>query len=149
MPKPMDSGSFKEGDEFKYFSFRDTESRKFKKEDLEGKVLVINFWFINCRPCRQEIPDLNQLVADYKDNEKVVFIAVGLDPWVDVKEFVKNTPFNYHLLTDARDKADSYKVNGYPTNIVVDPSGKIAFQSKGGSSANPLWIKRAIEASLK
>lgn len=149
LPKPMDSGAFNEGDTFKYFSFRDTNNQKFKKEDLQDKVLVINFWFINCAPCRQEIPDLNQLVEDYKENDKVIFIAIGLDEWVDVKEFIKKTPFNYHLLTDGRDNANGYNVNGYPTNLVVDTEGKIAFQSKGGSTANPLWIRKAIDASLK
>lgn len=149
MPKPMDSAAFTEGDTFNYFSFRDTENRKFKKEDLVGKVLVINFWFINCPPCRKEIPDLNQLVEDYKNNDKVIFIAVGLDEWVDVKEFIKKAPFNYHLVTDGRYTADSYKITGYPTNLVVDTAGKIAFQSKGGSSANPLWMKRAIDKSLE
>lgn len=149
MPKPMDSGSFNEGDTFKYFSFRDTENVKFKKEDLIGKVLVVNFWFINCPPCRQEIPELNELVKSYKDNNKVVFIAVGLDQWVDVKEFIAKVPFNYHLVTDGRSISDSYGVNGYPTNIVVDTQGKIAFQSKGGSLANPLWMRRAIDKSLE
>ncbi len=149
MPKPMDSAAFTEGDTFNYFSFRDTDNKKYKKEDLVGKVLVINFWFINCPPCRQEIPDLNKLVEDYKDNDKIIFIAVGLDEWVDVKEFIKKTPFTYHLVTDGRYTAKEYGVTGYPTNLVVDTEGKIAFQSKGGSSANPLWMKKAIDKALE
>ncbi|MFC5284055.1 TlpA family protein disulfide reductase [Pedobacter alpinus] len=149
LPKPMDSGVFKEGDDFKYFSFRDTENVKFKKEDLIGKVLVLNFWFINCPPCKAEIPEFNEIVAEYKNNEKVVFVAVGLDEWVDVKEFIKNNPYNFHLVTGGRYIADDYGVNGYPTNIVVDTTGKIAFQSKGGSMANPLWIRKAIDKSLE
>jgi len=89
------------------------------------------------------------LVEEYKDNDKVVFIAIGLDQWVDVKEFIKKLPFNYHLYTDGRDLAHNYGVNGYPTNIVVDTAGKIAFQSKGGSIANTLWIRRAIDKALE
>ncbi|MBD3749433.1 MAG: TlpA family protein disulfide reductase [Sphingobacteriales bacterium] len=148
MPKPMDSGAFKEGDDFNYFTFRDTDNQKFKLEDLKGKILVVNYWFINCPPCRQEIPDLNALVYKYKDNPKVLFVAVGLDPWYELKDFLKTTPFNYHFVTDGRYIANSFKISGYPTNVVVDTKGKVVFQSKGGSPANSLWIEKSIEAAL-
>ena len=148
MPKPMDSGAFKEGDAFKYFSFRDTDDKKFKIEDLKGKVLILNYWFINCPPCRQEIPELNVLVEKYKDKSDVIFIAVGLDPWFELKEFLKTNPFNYHFVTDGRFLTDSFGISGYPTNVVINKNGKVIFQSKGGSTANALWIEKSIEAAL-
>jgi thiol-disulfide isomerase/thioredoxin len=148
MPKPMASNAFKDGDDFKYFSFRDTDNQKFKVEDLKGKVLVVNFWFINCPPCRAEIPDLNEMVEQYKDNKDVIFVAVGLDPWFDLKEYLVKQPFKYHLVTDGRYYATEQNVNNYPTNVVVDRNGKVAFQSMGGSPATTLWMKRAIDAAL-
>ena len=148
MPKPMASNAFKDGDDFKYFSFRDTENQKFKIEDLKGKVLVVNFWFINCPPCRQEIPDLNEMVEEYKDNKDVVFVAIGLDPWFEVKEYLVKQPFKYHLVTDGRYYATERNVNSYPTNVVVDKNGKVAYQSMGGSPATTVWMKKAIEKSL-
>lgn len=113
-PKPRDSGSFKDGDEFKPFNFRDFENNKFKAEDLAGKVIVLNFWFINCPPCRQEIPELNELVKTYKDKD-VIFIGLALDSWSDIDEFLSKTPFNYHIIPDSKYTAARYKVNSYPT----------------------------------
>jgi peroxiredoxin len=148
MSKPRESGSFKDGDEFVAFSFRDTENVKFKAEELKGKVIVLNFWFINCPPCRQEIPDLNDLVAAYKDRNDVVFIAIGLDPWADVNEFIKKTPFNYHLVTDGRYYSDKYKVKSYPTHVVVDKTGKVIFNSTGLAVNTIYWVKKSIDTSI-
>jgi thiol-disulfide isomerase/thioredoxin len=149
MPRPMASNAFKDGDDFKYFNFRDADNQKFKVEDLKGKVLVVNFWFINCPPCRAEIPDLNELVEEYKDNKDVIFVAIGLDPWFELKEYLKKQPFNYHLVTDGSYYAKDNNVNSYPTNVVVDKNGKVAFQSMGGSQATGLWIKKSIDKALE
>lgn len=148
MPRPMASNAFKDGDDFKYFTFRDTENQKFKVEDLKGKVLVVNFWFINCPPCRAEIPDLNELVEEYKDNKDVIFVAVGLDPWIELKDFLTEHPFKYRLVTDGRYYAAEKNVNNYPTNVVIDRNGKVAFQSMGGSMAIGIWIKKSVDAAL-
>ena len=147
MAKPRESGSFKDGDEFIPFNFRDIQNKKFKSEDLVGKVIVLNFWFINCPPCRQEIPDLNDLVVQYKDKE-VFFIAVALDPWSDINDYVSKTPFNYHILPDSRYLADKYGVKSYPTHVVIDKSNKVIFQTTGLGINTVYWVKKSIDQAL-
>ena len=44
-----------------------------KLSELRGKVVVLNFWFTKCGPCKLEIPDLNGLVNEFKDKD-VVFL---------------------------------------------------------------------------
>lgn len=147
MPKPRESGSFKDGDEFQLFNFRDTENNKFKSEDLAGKVIVLNFWFINCPPCRQEIPDLNDLVEQYKGKE-VFFMALALDSWSDVDEFVDKTPFNYHIMPDSKFIAARYGVKSYPTHVVIDKSNKVIFQTSGLGINTIHWVKKSIDQAL-
>lgn len=146
-PKPRESGSFKDGDEFKPFNFRDFANNKFKAEDLTGKVIVLNFWFINCGPCRQEIPDLNELVEAFKDKE-VIFIALALDSWSEIDEFLDKTSFNYHILPDSRYTAARYKVNTYPTHVVIDKSSKVTFQTSGLGGNTIYWVKKSIDQAL-
>lgn len=146
-PKPRDSGSFKDGEEFKPFNFRDFENNKFKAEDLAGKVIVLNFWFINCPPCRQEIPDLNELVKTYKDKD-VIFIGLALDSWSDIDEFLSKTSFNYHIIPDSRYTAARYKVTSYPTHVVIDKSNKVTFQTTGLGTNTVYWVKKSIDQAL-
>jgi len=147
LPKPRDSGSFKDGDVFKPFNFRDSENKKFKAEDLVGKVIVLNFWFINCPPCRQEIPDLNELVKTYKDKE-VIFIALALDSWTEIDEFFSKTPFNYHIIPDSKYTAARYNVTAYPTHVVIDKSNNVIFQTAGLASNTIHWVKKSIDQAL-
>ena len=58
------------------------------------KLYVINFWFIHCKPCVQEIPDLNKLAKAFKD-QPVAFVALTFDTNDDVAAFLKTTPFNF------------------------------------------------------
>lgn len=147
LPKPRDSGSFKDEDVFKPFNFRDFENNKFKAEDLAGKVIVLNFWFINCPPCRQEIPDLNELVKTYKDKE-VIFIALALDSWTEIDEFLSKTPFNYHIIPDSKYTAARYNVTAYPTHVVIDKSNNVIFQTAGLASNTIHWVKKSIDHAL-
>lgn len=148
-PKPQESPFFKTGEHFKNFKTRDIENKKLNTKDLAGKVLVLNFWFINCPPCRMEIPELSKLSMEYKQDSGVVFIAIGLDPGRDIENFTKSTPFSYRLIDDGRSIADVYGIKGYPTNVVVDKNGQVYFHSAGYGRGTIPWLRKSIEACKK
>jgi len=106
------------------------EGEQIKLSSLKDKVIVLNFWFKNCRPCRQEIPDLHLLTQKYKDKE-VVFIALSLDSEKEVKEFLSENEFAYKHIANARYIANKWNIKGYPTNIVIDKNGKVIFRVSG------------------
>lgn len=148
LPKPAESKFFKTGQKIASFSERDMKGNKFSLKELAGKVVVLNFWFINCPPCRMEIPQLNELVANYQQNPDVVFIAVALDERYDIQEFLKTNPFRYNIIDGGRYIASRYNINLYPTHLVLDKEGKAVFHSSGYSMGTVPWIKKSIEASL-
>jgi len=147
MPKPRESGSFKDGQKISTFSANDLNGNRIKMKNLAGKIVVMNFWFIGCPPCRMEIPELNKLALDYANDPNVVFISFGLDKDYDIKDFIKNNPLAFHIIDDARMYADGYGVNLYPTNLVVDKQGKVRFQTCGYASNSIYWIRKTIEES--
>jgi thiol-disulfide isomerase/thioredoxin len=53
---------------------------------LEGKVVVINFWFIGCLPCMKEIPYLNQIDSTFK-NERFILLSIAPHVEQDVLSF--------------------------------------------------------------
>jgi thiol-disulfide isomerase/thioredoxin len=113
-----------------------------------GRVVVINFWFINCPPSRQEIPELNQVVKDYKDSTNVVFIAVALDEKIELKNFLKKTPFDYTIINNGGFITDIYGVKGFPTHLILDKDGKVYFHSSGFGMSTVLWLRKSIKALL-
>ena len=144
MPRPAESPFFMKGQELQSFSASDINGQKIKLNDLAGKVVVLNFWFIGCPPCRMEIPELNKIASKYANDPDVVFVAIGLDDKSDIRQFVKNNPFGYHLVDDGKDYARLYKINLFPTNVVLDKAGKVMFHSSGYAMNTPYWINKTI-----
>lgn len=148
LPKPKESKFFKTGQSISSFSRRDLNGEKFRLKDLKGKIVVLNFWFINCPPCRYEIPELNKIVQEYKDSTNVVFIAIAMDKYDALKEFLRITPFNYHIIDDGRYIAEQNGVTSFPTHVVLDKRGKAYFHTTGLSTATALWLRKSIDELL-
>jgi thiol-disulfide isomerase/thioredoxin len=145
MPKPLTSDSFIEGEKFRADKITAINGNKFDLKNNTDKIYVINFWFINCAPCKKEIPDLNEIVKKYKDNPNVVFLAIALDEGYQLKDFLKTTPFNYNIVADGRYYAQKYGVKSYPTHVIVGKDGLIKFSARGLTSNTAYWIEKILK----
>lgn len=148
-PKPKESTYFVTGSPFGKFKTTDINRNKLNLQEMKGKIVVFNFWFINCPPCKREIPELNKLVEKYKDRNDVVFIAVALDEKSDLKDFLKTTPFNYTIVDAGRWIAAEIGINTFPTNVVVDQNGIVQFHATGYSLSLPSWIDKTIVSLIE
>lgn len=97
---------------------------------LKGKVVVLNFWFVECAPCIKEMPELNELVKKYQGKD-VEFVAITYNEKSQVTDFLKRHQFDYKQIVDAQNIIDSYKTRAFPTHIVLDKEGKIKFTQFG------------------
>lgn len=110
--------------------FPEFESKSLKGEiidnsNLIGKTTVIKTWFINCKPCIEEMPELNKLVERY-ENENVQFISLALDEKEDLEKFLEKREFKYSVLPNQKDLIQNVlKLNAYPTHMVINKSGEI------------------------
>lgn len=148
LPKPRESPFFTTGKKPLSFSGKDLNGNKYKLKDLQGKVVVLNFWFVACGPCRLEIPELNKLADEYKDSSNVIFLAVALDPTNDVEKFLETTPFHYNVISDGRYISSIYRIVSYPTHAVIDKTGKVTFHSTGYGVSTLPWLRKSIRAAL-
>ncbi len=131
------------------FSAKDMNGKEWSLDKLKGKIAVLNFWFINCAPCVEEIPDLNGLKNKYANNKNVEFIAITFDSKADVKTFLQKNPFNYNIITDANKIMDDYIVVGFPTNILLDKNNDIIHQSIGYRHQIDKILDKKIEGLLR
>jgi peroxiredoxin len=115
-----------EGTAFPDYTFVDLEGNIYNKENTKGKTLVVKTWFIRCEPCVKEMPALNNLKQQYKDQKDVLFVSLCLDAENDIKAFLKKKSFDYAIVPE-QDKfiEESLKVNAYPTHFVINRQGKI------------------------
>ena len=114
-------------------SFRVTSlaGEELESKSLRGKVVVLNFWFIGCAPCRAEIPSLNTLVDGF-DQDEVEFIAFARDGEAPLRSFLEELPFKYKIIPAAMDVIRRFNVSTYPTHIVIDQKGNVDTVLFGG-----------------
>ena len=148
MPKPNESLSFPAGKLFKGFKVTDLNGNHYDLSEMKNKIIVLNFWFINCPPCKIEIPFLNEMVDSYKTDDNIVFLAVALDDKNKLQEFLKNNPYKYSIIDNGRAISNQQTVNSYPTHVVIDKTGKIKFSTNGLAANTVLWIKKSIDEAL-
>ena len=91
--------------------------------DYKGKLLVINFWYINCGPCIVEMPYLNDLVDKYQ-NEDIQFLALSFDTIPDIKSFLNRTEFKYEHGSISRSMMYDFTPVA-PGHFIVDTEGVI------------------------
>ncbi|WP_298427340.1 TlpA disulfide reductase family protein [uncultured Kordia sp.] len=115
---------------FPDFKLRNVNGKKVTEEDLKGKITFINLWFVNCVPCRREMPLLNVLHKKYKD--KVDFRSITFDSKEKVTQFLKTTTYTFDHLVNAKSflKKD-LGVQAYPKIIIVDKDGVIHYIGAG------------------
>jgi peroxiredoxin len=148
LPKPRESNAFTTGEKFSEFSAKDLEGNKYKLKDLKGKIIVINFWFVNCAPCVQEMPELNKIVDTFKDSSNVVFLSIALDSEWSLKTFLKTRPFKYPVVSEGKYLSDRFGVKSYPTHVIVDQNQKVFFHTAGLAMNTTYWIEKSISDLL-
>jgi peroxiredoxin len=111
------------------FTLKDLQGQSWHLRDLQGKVVLVNFWATWCPPCRKEMPDLDALYNKFKDQGFVV-LAISDEQAVKVSTFIGERKISYPILLDPGRKVnDLFQVEGIPKSFVYDRSGKMVAQS--------------------
>jgi len=105
-------------------------------DELEDRIVVINFWGVWCGPCVAEAPQIQQLHEKYRDDPGVVFLTVNaFDPDLDdVRTWMVDNEYDWPVLVDDN-FVTRYGVNSYPTTWFADREGRIVFEHRGASAA--------------
>lgn len=115
-----------EGKAFPDFNLTDLQGNTYSKEALEGKTLAVKTWFLRCKPCIEEMPQLNALVEEYSDRDDVVFLSLSLDSREELENFLTTREFKYPVIPNQKAFIeDTLGFSIYPTHIIVDPTGEI------------------------
>jgi thiol-disulfide isomerase/thioredoxin len=128
------------------FDLVSTEGNRVKLDDLKGKVILLEFWFVRCPGCKSSIPFLNKLQRKYpKDKLEVIGIEYMNANKGAVVDYVKNNRVNYTTLLFGKTVAARYDVFGGPTFALIDQNGNIVYDAFG---LNEFAIMEAIDGLL-
>lgn len=128
------------------FKLTTLSGKQFTNKNLLGKTVVLNFWFIACPPCVEEIPELNALAASYSNQKDIVFLSVTFDKAEKIEVFLKKHPFNYQHISrnsGGLKAIKAYMISTFPTHMVINSDGLIALSKVSGSGIKK--VKKYLE----
>lgn len=129
--------------------FKDISGKTINIEEFKGKVIVLNFWAIWCKPCRDEMKSLDLLKSNKSIRSLEIFpVNIGGDSGKKTKEFFKEIAIeNLDLYFDpSLSLAKKFSLRGIPTTIIFDKDGKEFARIVGSTDFNDInfveWIKK-------
>lgn len=148
MTESMESRSELVGKKAAAFSGTDMQGVSHSLESLKGKVIVINCWFVECKPCVMEMPELNTLVEKYKHKE-VVFLGLAVNDKRKIEQFLQSKKFHYTIIPDAQDAISAFGVKSFPTHIIIDKASTVVFSTSGLGPTTIADLEKTIQSLLE
>lgn len=108
------------------FSKKDIHGNQLKREDYEGKVVVLDMWATWCGPCRKAIPHLVSLQKKYKDKDlRIIGLACERPPVDDAKkayvtQFTERYGINYPIVMLSEQEQAIAEIRSLPTMVFLD-----------------------------
>ena len=123
------------------FTLQSLNDSSYTLSEMEGKVVLINFWATWCGPCRMEIPEFNEFQKNYHEKGlEILGISVS-DNKKQLKNFSKSFAIDYPLLYGTakdmnkimRDYGGVYAV---PSSFLIGKNGSIVWSYPGAILKN-------------
>jgi cytochrome c biogenesis protein CcmG, thiol:disulfide interchange protein DsbE len=115
------------------FSFVSLDGALVSSAELQGEVVVLNFWATWCLPCRLEMPSLQKLHEDFaEDGVRVVGLATDAGSEQPIREFLSERRISYPVGRASTAHRQAFGgIPGIPTTFIIDREGVIRHRVVG------------------
>jgi peroxiredoxin len=108
------------------FTLADPEGVTYSLDDLRGQVVLVNFWATWCEPCRAEMPELDDLAHEYREQGFRVLAVNVLEDGPSIRAFGRELNLDLPLLADRGGETyKAYNVRALPSSYLIDGEGVI------------------------
>ncbi len=125
--------SYDLGDIIHDFTVRDSDGNEYKLTELlkTKKAVMLNFWYLNCQPCKMEFPYLEEAYQQYSDKIEVLALNPVDGTDTTVSAFAKEQQLTFPMGPCDPEWEGIFSLSAYPTTVIIDRYGSIAMIHKG------------------
>ena len=117
------------------FTLQNLDGDEVNLSDFQGKLVMVNFWFVDCVPCEDEMPHI-QAVSKSWSEELTVLAINRWESAEKVQGFVDSKSLTFPVLIDSSEEIhDAYNVSKWPTTFFIDTEGIIQEIQAGAFSS--------------
>lgn len=129
--------------------FRDAAGAPVALSSLKGKVVFINFWATWCPPCRAEMPSVDRLYRQWKNNPGIVFLIVDADSEPDkAAAFMRDHGYQLPVALLTANVPQNVYNGTLPTTLIIDKVGRIVFRETGAADYSSHRMEEYIQQLL-
>ncbi len=145
-----DSSVVHKGDLAPDFSLKTINDEEFSLGDARGDVVLINFFAIWCGPCRMELPHVQQIWEERKQNPHFRLLVIGREETKEkVQQFCAANNFTFPAAPDAEGKVYfKYANESIPRTLLVSPEGKIVLSQMGFDEQDLQELREMLDQQL-
>ena len=140
------------GDKAADFKLEDLTGKTVSLSSYKGKVVFLNLWATWCGPCREEMPSMETLYDEFKNDPDFVMLAVSQDTKGKsaVLPYVQKNGYHFEILLDPENKVgEQYNVSGVPETFIIDRKGRIVAHHMGAFDWSRPDVKEALQQLLQ
>lgn len=120
---------------------------KLNFKDTKGKVVFVNFWATWCPPCIAEMPSIQALYKDYKND--VVFLFVTNDAFKTVEKFKTKNNFTFEVFNPISSVPNKLETQSIPRTFIINKKGEIVIDKSGALNWNSIKVRNQLDILLK
>ena len=126
------------------FELMDFKGNETSLQSLKGKTIFLNFWATWCSPCVAEMPDIQSLYHDIR-NDNIAFVLVSMDQNRDKAfNFIERKKFDLPVYSPRSAIPSIYQSGSIPTTFVISPDGRVVSKHVGMAKYNTSRFKNFL-----
>lgn len=125
---PFPSGAFADYN----WTVKSLDGQDFSMAQVKGKVVFMNFWATWCPHCVDEMPNIQRLYENIKD-DRIAFVCISQDTSAKAGHFVKEKGLTFPVYTLQGLPPSCFLTRGIPATFIISSDGRIAFKHVGAA----------------
>lgn len=130
--------AYKVGQTIADFTVYDVDGNRYDLAQLRSskELVILNFWYCSCGPCKAEFPHMDEVYKEYGDRIEILALDhFDGDSLAKIREIRQEIGVSFPMIRESMGFGEAFDLQGYPTTVILDSTGKI-LHIRSGSFAD-------------